>query len=709
MTDIQKETPSTAVCDWQVARSLVEPLYAGKLLNSGEERLVHSDGMVEILKSLKEDENLLTAAYLFSVHLYVENADEWIEKKFGPIVLRLVQDMYRLVVVSERARSEDKEAKAVYQPEALRKMLLAMCRDLRVVVLRLSSRVQTLRFFAKEDKPSSAAVRYAEETLAIYAPLANRLGLWQLKWELEDLSFRFTQPEQYYEISRHLAQTHEQRVTWIREATDAFKSLLSKYGIKAEVSGRPKHIYSIYRKMQRKHLKFEQLFDIDAIRIIVDTVEQCYEVLSIVQEKCKTVSKEFDDYIANPKPNGYKSLHTVVLREDGRPLEVQIRTHEMHEFAEMGVAAHWRYKEKGNSEKTVGGEAEQEHVAWLRQLIAWHSDVEESPQTAGAADETIYALTPQGRVLELQKGSTPIDFAYLVHTQLGHRCRGAKVDGVMVPLNTKLKTGQTVEIIAAKEGGPSRDWANPESGFVASPKARTKVRQWFNAQQQAAQIAEGRERLDKELARLGKTMTKLEDLSERLGFENTDALCIAIAKDELSMRAIEQVLTPVPEVPEPEFVPKTASKGKSRSNVLVVGMDSLMTQLARCCHPAPPDEIVGFVTRGKGVTVHRLDCPNVKNLENIARARLIDVSWGTSEDAIYPVDIYVVSRDRAGLLKDISELLQKENLRVIGMNTMISKGDVHMRFSVEIRNADDLNRGLKGLRELKGVLSARRA
>lgn len=709
MTESQKETPSTAVCDWQVARSLVEPLYAGKLLNSGEERLVHSDGMVEILKSLKEDENLLTAAYLFSVHLYVENADEWIEKKFGPIVLRLVQDMYRLVVVSERARSEDKEAKAVYQPEALRKMLLAMCRDLRVVVLRLSSRVQTLRFFAKEDKPSSAAVRYAEETLAIYAPLANRLGLWQLKWELEDLSFRFTQPEQYYEISRHLAQTHEQRVTWIREATNAFKSLLSKNGIKAEVSGRPKHIYSIYRKMQRKHLKFEQLFDIDAIRIIVDTVEQCYEVLSIVQEKCKTVSKEFDDYIANPKPNGYKSLHTVVLRENGRPLEVQIRTHEMHEFAEMGVAAHWRYKEKGNSEKTVGGEAEQEHVAWLRQLIAWHSDVEESPQTVGAADETIYALTPQGRVLELQKGSTPIDFAYLVHTQLGHRCRGAKVDGVMVPLNTKLKTGQTVEIIAAKEGGPSRDWANPESGFVASPKARTKVRQWFNAQQQAAQIAEGRERLDKELARLGKTMTKLEDLSERLGFENTDALCIAIAKDELSMRAIEQVLTPVPEAPEPEFVPKAASKGKSRSNVLVVGMDSLMTQLARCCHPAPPDEIVGFVTRGKGVTVHRLDCPNVKNLENIARARLIDVSWGTSEDAIYPVDIYVVSRDRNGLLKDISELLQKENLRVIGMNTMISKGDVHMRFSVEIRSTDDLNRGLKALRDIKGVLSARRA
>ena len=662
-----KDFAALPVKDWQVARSLVEPLYDGQFLNSGESRLAHSDGMASILKGLNEDDNLLTAAYLFSVHMYVDNADEWIEKKFGPSVLRLVQDMHRLVVTSERARSEDKNAKAIYQPEALRKMLLAMCRDLRVVVLRLASRVQTLRFFSKEKAPSSAAVGYAEETLAIYAPLANRLGLWQLKWELEDLSFRYTHPKEYAEIAEHLAQTHEQRLKWIDEAIALFKKFLDKQGIKADVSGRPKHIYSIYRKMQRKHLKFEQLFDIDAIRIIVDTVEQCYEVLSLVQENCRTLSKEYDDYIAHPKPNGYQSLHTVVVRQDGRPLEVQIRTHKMHEFAEMGVAAHWRYKENGNSEKTKGGQAEEQRVAWLRQLIAWHSDVEESPETVGAADDNIYVLTPQGRVLELQKGSTPIDFAYHVHTQLGHHCRGARVDGVMVPLNTKLKTGQTVEIIAVKEGGPSRDWANPDSGFVATPRARTKVRQWFNAQQQAEQIALGRDRLDKELARLGKTATKLEILADRLGFENPDALYIAIAKDELSMRAVEQILAPEQESAEPEFVPRSATKGKSKSNVLVVGMDSMMTQLARCCHPAPPDEIVGFVTRGKGVTVHRIDCPNVRNLENVARSRMIDVSWGTSEDAVYPVDIYIVARDRIGLIKDISEVLVKENLRQLGL------------------------------------------
>lgn len=704
-----KDFAALPVKDWQVARSLVEPLYDGQFLNSGESRLAHSDGMASILKGLNEDDNLLTAAYLFSVHMYVDDADEWIEKKFGPSVLRLVQDMHRLVVTSERARSEDKNAKAIYQPEALRKMLLAMCRDLRVVVLRLASRVQTLRFFSKEKAPSSAAVGYAEETLAIYAPLANRLGLWQLKWELEDLSFRYTHPKEYAEIAEHLAQTHEQRLKWIDEAIALFKKFLDKQGIKADVSGRPKHIYSIYRKMQRKHLKFEQLFDIDAIRIIVDTVEQCYEVLSLVQENCRTLSKEYDDYIAHPKPNGYQSLHTVVVRQDGRPLEVQIRTHKMHEFAEMGVAAHWRYKENGNSEKTKGGQAEEQRVAWLRQLIAWHSDVEESPETVGAADDNIYVLTPQGRVLELQKGSTPIDFAYHVHTQLGHHCRGARVDGVMVPLNTKLKTGQTVEIIAVKEGGPSRDWANPDSGFVATPRARTKVRQWFNAQQQAEQIALGRDRLDKELARLGKTATKLEILADRLGFENSDALYIAIAKDELSMRAVEQILAPEQESAEPEFVPRSATKGKSKSNVLVVGMDSMMTQLARCCHPAPPDEIVGFVTRGKGVTVHRIDCPNVRNLENVARSRMIDVSWGTSEDAVYPVDIYIVARDRIGLIKDISEVLVKENLRVTGMNSMMSKGDVHMRFSVEIRSAEHLKNALKAVRDLKGILSARRA
>lgn len=695
------------VADWQVARSLVEPLYAGEHLNSGEGRLEHSDGMVKILQTIREDNDLFTAAYLFSATDYIENADDWIEKKFGPAVLGLVKDMHRLMSVSERARSEDKEAQAVYQPEALGRMVLAMCHDLRVVVLRLASRLQTLRWFAAQK--TSAAARYGEETLAIYAPLANRLGIWQMKWELEDLAFSFTCPQEYEDISKHLSRSREARVDFMRESCEKLKTFLNSHGIQAEVSGRPKHIYSIYKKMQRKHLEFDELYDIHAMRVIVDTVEQCYATLSIVQETFQIVSKEFDDYIANPKPNGYQSLHTVILDGEGRPIEVQIRTRAMHDFAELGVAAHWRYKEKGNSEKDENASSEDQKIAWLRQLIAWRSDVE-LPQAQGFKEDFIYALTPQGRVLELPAGSTPVDFAYLIHTQLGHRCRGAKIDGVMVPLNTPIKTAQTVEIITVKEGGPSRDWLNPELGYAASPRTRTKVRQWFNAQTLAEQVAAGRERLDKELARLGKTAVNLEELSERLGFDDVEGLYVAIAKEELSSRAIEQVLEPEPEEPDGDKDVLVSSRAShSKSNVLVVGMDSLMTQLARCCHPAPPDEIIGFVTRGKGVTIHRLECPNVRNLTNIDQDRIIEVSWGTSEDAVYPVDLIVVARDRDGLIKDISEIFVRETIRLIGINAMSVKGDAHLRLSIEIRNSDDLKRALSGVRELKGVMSARRA
>ena len=445
------------------------------------------------------------------------------------------------------------------------------------------------------------------------------------------------------------------------------------------------------------------------MRIIVDTVEHCYQVLSIVQKPFTVLSKEYDDYIAHPKPNGYQSLHTVVTDPSGKPVEIQIRTRAMHEFAELGVAAHWRYKETGNSNKDKGAEAEEQRVAWLRQILAWHSDVE-PPKAEGLADDHVYALTPQGRVVELPAGATPIDFAYQVHTELGHRCRGAKVNGAMVPLNTKLVTGQTVEIIAVKTGGPSRDWLNPELGFAVSPRTRTKVRQWFNAQTLREQTDAGRERLDKELARLGKTAVKLEDLAKRLGFDSVDDLCIAFAKEELSPRSIEQALQPqkTNNEPEPDVLVRNAKKG-GKDNVLVVGVGSLMTQLARCCHPAPPDEIIGFVTRGRGVTIHRMDCPNVKNLSANEHERMIEVSWGHSAEAVYPVDIFVVAQDRVGLIKDISEIFMREKQNIIGMNTMNVKGDAHMRFSVEVHDSSDLVRSLAALRELPGVMSARRA
>lgn len=704
------EAAAQLSADPMLARSMIEPLYRELMLSTGESALAHADGVASILRGVRDDPEQIAAAYLFCVPRVIQNSGEWIEKSFGATVAGLVAELGKLNDLSTKTRSESKEANATMQPEALRRMFLAMCQDLRVVLLKLASRLQTLRWFASSH--SEGAEQFGSETLAVYAPLANRLGIWQIKWELEDLSLRFTRPAEYHAIARELDESREERLEFMQMAVQRIRSLLSNHHIRAEVSGRPKHIYSIWKKMQRKHLRFDQLFDVRALRIIVDTVEQCYEVLSIVQENFQTISKEYDDYIAKPKPNGYQSLHTVVTDAAGRPIEIQIRTRAMHEFAELGVAAHWRYKEAGNSNGVSS--AEEQRVAWLRQLLAWRSDVGQAPDAANQAveDDHVYCLTPQGRVVELPTGATPVDFAYMVHTQLGHRMKGAKVDGQMVPLNTKLKTGQTVEIIAGKTGQPSRDWLNPELGYAASPRTRNKVRQWFNAQLTQELLSEGRDRLDKELARLGRTAVKLDDLAKRLGFDSVDELCIAFAKEEITLTALQQaVQPPKPVEPEqPEVVVRNESASARRGKVLVVGVDSLLTQLARCCHPVPPDEIVGYVSRGRGVMIHRADCPNIRNMLEQDPDRLIEVSWGSAAgvDAVYPAEILIVSQDRQTLLKDISEVFQREKIHITAMNSNRVKGDQHMRFRIETRGAEDLRRTLAGLREIKGVLSARR-
>lgn len=711
-------TEQTRKADPVLARNAVEPLYLDRTLSTGEPILAHADGVAEILKGIRNDPELISAAYLYSIPNVVQNPDEWIEKGFGVTVAGLVRELGKMNALSKRARSESKESSAAVQPEALRRMFLAMSQDLRVVLLKLASRLQTLRWFAKTGGPEAA--EFGAETMAVYAPLANRLGIWQIKWELEDLSLRFVHPEQYRGIAEELDESREERLEFMQNVVRRMQKLIAEHGIRAEISGRPKHIYSIWKKMQRKHLRFDQLFDVRAVRIIVDTVEQCYEVLSIVQEQFTVLSKEYDDYIANPKPNGYQSLHTVITDGRGRPIEVQIRTRAMHEFAELGVAAHWRYKEAGNS--NGASLAEEQRVVWLRQLLAWRSDVgaaaaaesgeDGKPAAPAAEDEHVYCLTPQGRIVELPARATPVDFAYQVHTQLGHRCRGAKVDGVMVPLNYKLKTGQTVEIIAGKTGQPSRDWLNPELGYAASPRTRNKVRQWFNAEQLAQQLAEGRERLDKELARLGRTAIKLDDLAKRLGFASVDELRIGVAREELTLTALAQAVQPPkpePKEPEHELILRGATEAPSKGRVLVVGVDSLLTQLARCCHPVPPDEIVGYVTRGRGVTIHRADCPNLRNMVEQDHDRLIEVSWGrTGDDSLYPADVLVVAADRTGLMKDISEILQREKIHVTAMNSQILKGDQHMRLSVEVRGGAAMQVLLKGLRSVPGVLSARR-
>lgn len=701
--------------DPTLARSMVEPLYQDLKLLTGENALSHADHVVELLRTIRDDNELLCAAYLYCVPRVMESSQAWIEANFGANVSGLVQELGKLNELSIRARTDNEEASAKVQPEALRRMFLALCTDLRVVLLKLASRLQTLRWFASHL--SADAVIFADETLALYAPLANRLGIWQLKWELEDLSLRYTRPAEYHAIARELDESREDRLKFMDMAVHKIQTLLKAHHIEADVSGRPKHIYSIWKKMQRKHLRFDQLFDVRALRIIVQSVEQCYEVLSIVHENFPVLSKEYDDYIAKPKPNGYQSLHTVVTDKAGRPVEIQIRTRAMHEYAELGVAAHWRYKESGNS--NGGSAAEEQRVAWLRQMLAWRSDVgstsgNTTPQpqpTVALTEEHIYCLTPAGRIVELPAGATPVDFAYQVHTQLGHRMKGAKVDGAMVPLNFKLSTGQTVEIIAGKVGQPSRDWLNPELGYAASARTRSKVRQWFNAQLTQQQISEGRERLDKELARLGKTAVKLEDLAKRLGYEDVDSLCVAVAKEEISLTALSQaVQPPKPEPDEQEDTVRVRSESahQKKGKVLVVGVDSLLTQFARCCCPVPPDDIIGYVTRGRGVMIHRADCSNIRNMIEQDHERLIEVSWGGAEDAVYPAEVIIIAQDRQGLLRDISELFQKEKVHITGMNTTSVKGDQHMRLRVEIKTAEQLSRLLTQLREVPSVLAARR-
>ncbi|MEG1970828.1 MAG: bifunctional (p)ppGpp synthetase/guanosine-3',5'-bis(diphosphate) 3'-pyrophosphohydrolase [Burkholderiaceae bacterium] len=689
------------VADVALARSLVEPLYLDRELHTGEPFLAHAEGLAAIVRGLRDDDDLVAAAYLFGVPPVLRDPEDWLRTRFGPTVMQLVGDLRQLLKLSERTRSQAGDAALATQPEALRRMLLAMCNDLRVVLLRLASRLQTLRWFAASKR--AGAEVYARETLAIYAPLANRLGIWQLKWELEDLALRFIEPDTYKRIARLLEEKRVQRLGFIDEAIDSVRGLLAANGVVAEVSGRPKHIYSIWNKMRGKGLAFDELYDVRALRVIVGEVAQCYEALSAIHANFSSISQEYDDYIARPKPNGYQSLHTVVRDAQGRPLEIQIRTRAMHAFAELGVAAHWRYKEGARP----GADAEEERVAWLRQLLAWRSDLE-PPAKPGAADARIYVLTPQGRVVELPAGATPIDFAFHLHSELGNRCRGARVNGAMVPLNTKLANGQTVEIVAAKTGGPSRDWLNPELGYLASTRSRTKVRQWFNAQETAQAILTGRERIDKELARLGKTVVKLEDLAKRLGFASVDDLCAAAGKDEFSFRSIDQALAPPAAAVELPPLVRAASQTAPKGRVLVVGVDSLLTQLARCCRPAPPDEIVGFVTRGRGVSIHRADCSNAIALGEREHERLIEVTWGAQPDAVYPVEIFVVAQDRSGLLRDISEVFVREKQNVIGVNTQSTRGDAHMSFTVEIRDAADLARTLSVVQEVPGVISARR-
>ncbi|MBO1111974.1 RelA/SpoT family protein [Bordetella petrii] len=696
------------------------PRFAGQHTATGESLARHAAGAVRILAGLQTDVAVRIAALLAVLPTDLSQPapplrNDPIAAEFGAEVARLVQGARALLRLGMVARhASDSEADSGDQKEMQRKMLLAMAADLRIVLMRLASRLQTLRWHAESKTPCTPA--FAQETLDLYAPLANRLGIWQIKWEMEDLAFRFLEPDRYKQIARLLEEKRVEREAFIAGAIERVQAALARAGIHAEVSGRPKHIYSIWNKMRLKGLEFSQLYDLRALRVIVDDVRDCYTALGMVHDMWTPMPDEFDDYISRPKPNGYRSLHTVVADDDGRPFEVQIRTRGMHQFAEYGMAAHWRYKEAGAKGGQVAASSEYDRqLSWMRQLLAWNTDMEAGGAAAPAGaprDERIYVLTPQARVIELPAGATPVDFAYHLHTDLGHRCRGARVDGQMVPLQTRLATGQTVEIIAAKSGGPSRDWLNPQLGFLASPRARAKVRMWFNAIELQQRITTGQALIEKELQRLGKTAVNLEQLAQSLGFARADDLYVAAAKDEFSLRQIDSVFQqPAPE-PEPEAAAlanahsadSAARSGKS--GVLVVGVGSLLTQLARCCRPAPPDEIAGFVTRGRGVSIHRTGCRSYQALAAREPERVIDVAWGKTSETFYPVDISVHAHDRSGLLRDLSEVFARQRLNVVGVNTQSRQSLAHMIFTVEVRGGESLGKALAALSEVPGVTSA---
>ena len=692
------------------------PLYEGQSEVTGTPLLQHALGAASILAGMNLDAETITATVLHAVPEYLDDWEEDVTMRFGSNVKGLVEGISRMEQIRQFSEMrgfqtrEKKKSDHGRQLEGLRKMLLAMVEDIRVVLIKLAERTQTLRSLSGADPEQQQII--AHETRSIFAPLANRLGVWQMKWELEDLSLRYLEPELYKKVARLLDERRVDREQYIAAVIAQLEQSLGKAGIRAEVSGRPKHIYSIINKMKRKHLDFSELYDVRAVRILVDKIEDCYAALSLVHELWSPITSEFDDYIANPKSNNYRSLHTAVSGPRDLPLEVQIRTHQMHHDSELGVAAHWRYKEGGKTDSRFD-----EKIAWLRQILEWKEEVADRSDMAEQFKsklfhEQVYVLTPQGKVVGLPKGATPLDFAYALHTGLGHRTRGAKVDGSIVPLNYKLQNGQRVEILTTKQGAPSRDWLTPGLGYLQSPSARAKVRHWFKQQDMAEHVTQGRTQLDRELHRLGIVSINQEKIAQKLHFHKLEDFLAAIGRGEVSQRqlgnAIQQEQPARTEEKAQPIVLKPAAEPIAPSGILVEGIGNLMTRMARCCKPVPPDEIVGYVTRDKGITIHRRDCPSIQHLMKNRGERILDVQWGRSDNSSFTVEVEVTAHDRPGLLRDIGDLFLREKVNVTKVGSLSRNLEAKMRFTIAVANTDQLGRLLTLIRQLPGVSAARR-
>ncbi|MGH1348125.1 MAG: RelA/SpoT family protein [Nannocystales bacterium] len=613
-------------------------------------------------------------------------------------ILGLIDGVQRLGQV-QWSHLEDEAA------ESLRKMFLSMASDLRVVLLALAGRVHRLRRLKAETPENQHAI--ASEAMEVYAPLANRLGIWQLKWELEDLAFKWLEPDTFQDIKSLLASKRKERTEGIAQVIDLLQEKVAEAGIEATVSGRPKHIYSIFKKMRRKKVGFEEIYDVSAVRVIVSEVAECYAVLGMVHAQWTPIDGEFDDYIAKPKENFYRSLHTAVFGPDQRPLEVQIRTQEMHEYNENGVAAHWRYKEAKKADRRFD-----EKINWVRQLMEWQKgvtdphDVAHSLKTDIFADQ-IYVFTPAGAVIDLPIGATPIDFAYRVHTQVGHRCRGAKVGGQIVPLDYNLRTGDKVEIITTKTGGPSRDWLSPHEGLVHTASAKQKIRQHFRAQQRDESIASGREIVERELGRLGVEGRKVDDVAALYDLETDDFLA-KLGFGDINARSVGQrVLELEPKPEEVELPISSAPKGPVSTSVNVAGVDDVLSRPANCCKPVPGDAVIGYISRGRGIVIHRSDCPNVRG--SAEPDRWMELSWGTGRGSRFPVRVQLVAHDRPGLLRDVADGVSGEGVNLTDTSVRSDDmGAAQFDLTLQVRDNAQLLRVLGKLERLPGVQWVRR-
>ncbi len=654
--------------------------------------------LARLLDTLGADEAVIAAGML-SEGLGSLADERPLQQAFGDEVCKLYREIRRFI---DDPAGWLQAAEQHSEPAEDRQwLLLALLDDIRVVFVLLAHQVLLMR--GLKQHPPEQQRQIAAQTRSLFAPLANRLGIARLKWELEDLAFRYLEPVRYHEIARALEERRSDRERYIEQVVEQLRQALREAGIEAEVYGRPKHIYSIWRKMQRKQLDFDQLYDVRALRVMVDTLEQCYGALAVVHGLWHFIPGEYDDYIAAPKPNGYQSLHTAVVGPGEKTLEVQIRTRAMHRHAELGVAAHWRYKEGGRHDASL-----ESRIESLRALIRGEGDGLAPPATAD-----IYVLTPQGRVVELPAGATPLDFAYRVHTELGHRCRGARVDGQMVPLTTPLRSGQQVEILTAKQARPSRDWLNPELGYLKSRRARAKVRHWFKQQYRDEHIAAGRAALQRELGKARVAELDLAALATQFNYQEADDLLAALGRGELGLHSLHNAIARDEHVPEdaqalPAPVPRTAASQDEPGHF--IGVEGLLTKLARCCKPMPGDDIVGYVTQGRGVSIHRRDCRNLAHLIKRHPRRLLEVDWVVGSRGHYPVDVEVEAMDRPGLLRDVTSVLAGEEVNVLAANTHSNRQrhTARMRLSLEVADGAQLRRVLARLLQVHSVFEARR-